>query len=85
MEQSELGKGDVDLKKSFVGGDRRNVLKSSGSATSVSGVLNFLYFLLRSCLSETSYGSEAATDSSLTDKGALFPNSSRFCLTIAQY
>ena len=45
MEQSELGKGDVDLKKSFVGGDRRNVLKSSGSATSVSGVLNFLHFL----------------------------------------
>lgn len=76
MEQPGSGKDDVDFKMSFVGGNGRNVLKSSGSATSVSGVLNFLYFLLSSCLSETSYGSEAATDSSLTDKGALFPNSS---------
>ena len=85
MEQSGSGKDVVDLKKSFVGGNLRNGLQSSGSGTPVSGVLNFLYFHLSSCLSETSCGSETATDSSLTGKGALFPNISRFYSMIVQY
>lgn len=45
MDQSGSGKGEADLKKSFSGGNGRNVLQSSGSGTTVAGVLIFFTYI----------------------------------------
>ena len=42
MEQSVPGRGEVDMKKSFAGGNGRNGQQTSGSGTTVSGVFTSL-------------------------------------------